>query len=269
MSVEYRFCLVIENFWKALSTFAKALKDPTEKSIELIQLKGKRTNRFDEYVEAMSEFNILMDKVSRLIKNILVWLVKVFLDKDQESLIKFFDSLNLFLNFLSTDEAFPKLNEIKHILQKNYRNDTAMLDKIDTIHSIIFKICNITITITSLFIPQVAVIHPIIQDVESLISKKIHNERGKIADSQIDIDALTHKLTNIQIKADILTYLDTNNIFKCLNDKNSQELIRKIDLLQEEYCDIIVMLNTLGSEIKEYKKRNPSVFANILHHFCG
>ncbi len=125
----------------------------------------------------------------------------LFVEKTPERLIEFLNNLGKFLIFLIEDDILVKLINIKNDLEDTHVKNAAMLDKINKVRKILFDLVTISIGISSIFIPQVSIVLPVLTIVENRCKKSIETEKMLYKAVKLDIDKIMHDILDIELRA--------------------------------------------------------------------
>lgn len=259
-----RFSKIINNFCESLINFAVYVRIPTETTTLLIHKKKNYGKEFSIYIEGVELFNGIILQVVELMKKIIISLNILFVHKKLDYLIAFVDNLRNFLVYLLKENVFDILNTFKRNATNNYKHDLRIMGKITKVKTLIFKLFDISLDITSIFIPQVMLVKGIVTLIEektdSIIEKKIEIIESK----NIKIDLIIKQLLDIQLRSQIILSLNINYAFACLITKESDHLIRVIENLQTEYVELLHVVLFLKNEIYLFKSKKKSLISNIL-----
>jgi hypothetical protein len=258
--IEQRFCIITDRFCVSLAKFIQEMSSPTTRSSIIISKKNKRTKRFDAFVCIVSDFNDLMFETAALIQQSLIAMYRIFLNKNIEEVVTFFEKINEILSFFVEKRIFDKLNEIKQAVQDHHKKYNAVLDKIETINSVVMKILNFTIIISSIFIPPTAIMSNILREVSETVRSCLIDERKELdQEVLIDFDKISSSLMDVRFRAELYNKIDRDTIYQCLQDKDAEELLIKIEEIQSDYVAILVAMTSLRSEIAGYKQKKKSL----------
>lgn len=269
MDSSTRFCDIINRYCESLGRFIDTIKSPTEINIEKIKNKKYRNKKMDVYVSLVDNFNILMTYTTKTIKEIILSLNELFLHKNMETLVEFLTTIQRFLEFLVSESIFDKLAELKTAFQKNKYEKIKIIEKVDTMRHIIFRIFNISVSISSVFIPALDVINPILESIEKKVIIYIDEKTTAINTDYIDVDHIIRSLLDTQLRSEIISNIDIDVIYDCIRDKNAAELLPVIENLQKEYISLLVIMVSLKSEISTYKQKKAYKIINFIHCLIG
>lgn len=259
-----RICIIIEKFCDSLVLFATYVIQPALNSTDIIKKKKLRTPAFDSYVDGIAVFNIIINNIGGLIKDIIISLNLVFIRKTVHTLLNFMDKLEKFLNYLVKEHVFDDLYKLDEILQNKYTKDIEMINRLHNIKYLIFHMCNLSVDVTALFIPPLSVIKNGIIMLDDKIEAKIESRKKDVEINTIRLNCIIKQLLTIELRAEIIRSLENNELFQCLKDKNAKELIRIIENLQTEYIELLHIMFSLKLEIRNYKERKISIFSRIM-----
>lgn len=255
-----RFCIIIENFCISLGLFVQSVAHPTKLSTSLIKHRKERNNEFDSYIIIIENFNELTHEIITLIKNIIISLNNLFVYKSLLKLTDFLENLRIFLLFLLDENVFHKLNEYKIELNNKYDKDIKLANKIGKIKYIIFRLFDLSIGITAIFIPQFAMVKDVVVTMEDKTDEILDNKVKNINKYDINLDVVIKKLLDIQLRSQIILSINIDIIHECLNIKDAYDLIVIIENLHVEYIEMQQMSIYLKSEIDSYKKKKKPIF---------
>lgn len=259
-----RFGKIINNFCESLINFAVYVRIPTETTTELIHKKKNYGKEFAVYIDGVELFNSIILQVVELMKKIIISLNILFVHKKLDHLIAFLDNLRNFLVYLLKENVFDILNNFKRTVTNNYKQDLRIMSKITKVKTLIFKLFDISLDITSIFIPQVMLVKGIVvlieEKTDSILDKKIEIIESK----NIKVDLIIKQLLDIQLRSQIILSLNINHAFMCLINKESDHLIRVIENLQTEYVELLHVVLFLKNEIFVFKSKKKSLISNIL-----
>ena len=260
---EPKFCTIIENFCDSLVKFAIYVRQPTTHIYELIHKKNTRNNAFDGYVITVEEFNNILLEIINLLNQIILSLNALFVNRTLDAITNFLDQLRIFLLHLLNNNILIKLNMLKKIINEKYIKDIDILKKIANVKYLIFRMCNLSIDITSMFIPQLSLVKEVIVVLEKKSDDATNNQIDEIKSNNIKLDNIIKQLLDIQLRSQIISSFGATTILNCLVDKQSDDLIRIIENLQTEYVEIIFTTVCLKTEIDAYKTKKRSVISSL------
>jgi hypothetical protein len=260
------FCNIITNFCDSLIIFTKYVVNPTVKTTILIKKKYIRQNTFDTYVIAVNKFNEIMLSVVFLIKKIIISLNKLFLIKSPKNLIEFIESIRIFLIFLLEKNVFDKLYELKEELDSRYTKNLKNIKKLADIKYILFRICNISIDITCLFIPPLTVVKEAIAVLEDKLDNNIEEKKKEINNSHLNLDNIIRQLIDIQLRVEVISIVKNSKFLHGFNNnnENAAKIHRIIENLQTEYVELHHIIIYLRSEINLYKQKKLSIVSSFI-----
>ncbi len=261
MDATERFCLVIDKYCNSLAFLLEDIRLSTIKSTEILQDREYRSGSFDSYVMIIENFNSILYSTAKQIKQIISCLTSIFVNKSIDSLIDFFQAINSLLIYLVKEDVFLKFNKLKQLVDRQINDKLDMIDKIDKVRNIIFNIFNITITITAIFIPTISPLIPAIHGLETLAESKIETMRANVESHNIEIERIVRRLLNIQGRSEILENINSDSIYKCLHDKEADELMVRVEQMYEGYDEILILMFNLDNEIANYFKKKRSRFS--------
>lgn len=259
-----RFGKIIALFCNSLINFAVYVREPTETTTLLIHKKKNFGKEFTVYLGGVEQFNFTILEVVELIKKIIISLNILFVHKKLDYLISFVDNLRNFLVYLLKESVFDILNTFKRDLNINYKKDIKIMGKISKVKDLIFRMFDISLDITSIFIPQVSLIKDIVILIEEKTDNIIEKKIEIIEKKNIKIDLIIKQLLDIQLRSQIILSLNINHTFACLINKESEHLIRVIENLQTEYVELLHVVLFLKTEISIFKTKKKSIISNIL-----
>lgn len=263
-SHEERICVIIDRFCSSLVDFTTCVIYPAINSTELIRNRKTRTNTFDNYVDNIDKFNTIINRAAVLLKGIIFALNLVFVDRTPDSLASFMNHLSAFLSFLSNENVFMNLNNLNDILNEKYSKDVNMIKKVTDMKYLIFRMCNLSIDVVTLFIPPLGVIKEAVGMLEDVIDDKIENQIKIVNENNIKLNIIIKNLYNIQINAEVIVRLNSSDKLNCLIDKNAEDLIRLTENLQNEYIELLYIMMRMRAEIDRYNTKKTSLFSRIL-----
>ena len=260
------FCDIIRNFCDSLIIFTKYVVNPTVNTTMLIKKKHIRKNTFDTYVVAVNKFNEIMLNVVFLIKKIIISLNKLFLTKSTKNLIGFIEGIRIFLIFLLEKNVFDNLYELKEELDARYMKNLKNIKKLGDIKYILFRICNISIDITCLFIPPLTVVKEAIAVLEDKLDTDIEHKKKEVKNDHLDLDNIIRQLIDIQLRVEVISILKNAKFLNGFNnkDENAVSIHRIIENLQTEYVELHHIIIYLRSEINLYKQKKSSLISSFI-----
>lgn len=260
-----RFCFIIDHFCDSLVSFATYVISPVVSNTQLIKKKYIRGNGFDNYVLSVENFNEIIRNVIILIREIIISLSKLFMFRERENLISFIERLREFLLFLLVEDVFDHLNSFKDKLHSKYKRDSNILNKINKVKTLIFHMFDLSIDITTLFIPSLSMVKKIVVILEEKTDDMLEIHADKIQQNNSNLDLIIKQLLDIQLRSQIILSVGTNKIFECLVDKQSISLSRVIENLQVEYIELQHTTLYLKTEINIYKKTKKNFISSFLY----
>jgi hypothetical protein len=258
-----RFCVVMTKYCQTISDFVDAIKVPTKHATAIIQDTKKRTSKFDLYVSSVNTLNELVVVLVDQIKAIISSLTRVFVHKTPDTFVDFIIEISKFIDYLITHDVFMKLNIIDTRITKH-----KMLKGTELIKHVIFKIFNIALEVTIIFIPALSPVKIIVDIID------------KFADTATDITNISRKLAMIDVSSHTLKQLmcidpdgdairsnvNIELIQICLRDKTADFLIEQLFKLESEYVDVFQMSIELRREIERYHEREMK--QSLLEKIC-
>ena len=235
-----------------------------------IHKKVSRDTTFDSYVNNITNCNEIIRKITIKIKDIIISLNKLFIERELEKLIDFITCLISFLLYLLNENIFDKLNDIK-LDDIMYKNRCGINEKIIIIKNLIFNIFIISINITTLFIPQLKLVNEVITILEDKTSNannmnEINDQSDTIRKNNLILDIITKQLLDIQLRNQITSNFDINRFFIVLMSKKTNELLYIITNLQDKYIDLMNKTLILKTEAIFYTTKNKTVFSRFLKY---
>lgn len=258
--IEDRFAIIIKRFCTALALFIQVVNHPTHMSTDIIKKKKKRSTEFDQYVSAVDEFNNIIEKIISSLKLVIFALNNLFIYRSVDKLAEFLDKIRDFLMFLINDNVIMKLNELEEKLNRKYDNKINLVDKIGKIKCVIFRLFDISIDISSIFIPQLYVVKNVIFVLEQQSDIYLQNKINSEELSKINIDEITKQLLDVQLRSEIILLLNTEVFLSELNKKDFDAIIIAIENLQKDYVDMLQISISLKKEIDKYKTKDKNIF---------
>jgi hypothetical protein len=251
---------IIEHFCDALVSFSIYVRKPTLEILDVIKLNKRRTNSFDNYITSIESFNIITHQVVDLLKDIIISINVLFINKTLECVGNFIDLLRLFLVYLLDYNIFDNLNYICKTLDRNKQRDKNVIEKMSQIKYLIFRVCNLTIDITTLFIPKLHVIKEVLIILEKKTDDVLANKMDAVHNG-MQIDEIIKQLLDIQLRTQIIASFKADNLLNSLINKKSSHLIRIIENLQTEYVELLNATMNVKMEINIYKDKKKNKFS--------
>jgi hypothetical protein len=255
---------IIDRFCNNLALFAKYVKNPIEYQTHLIKRKIIHTSEFNLYVADVDSFNTIMRQIIELLKNIIIALNILFISKDKDSFVNFIESLHKFLLYLLNEDIFANLNRFKKKLNIKYKSDINVLNQITKLKSLIFSMFNISINITTLFIPQLCMVKEAVNILGEYIDDKLAAKKIMLENNNASIDDIINQLLNIQLRAQILVNIDNRSAFRHIIKLENKRLVNLTETLQVEYIQLVTIVDILRVEITDYKNKKKSIFDIII-----
>lgn len=259
-----QFYIIIEHFCDALVAFSIYVRKPTLEILDAIKLNKRRTNSFDTYITSIESFNIITHKVVDLLKDIIISINILFINKNIECVGNFIELLRTFLVYLLDHNIFDNLNYICKTLDKGKKRDINVIEKLSQIKYLIFRVCNLTIDITTLFIPKLHVIKEVLDILEKKTDDALENKMETINNS-MQIDDIIKQLLDMQLRAQIISSFAADNILNSLINKKSSHLNRIIENLQTEYVELLNATMNVKIEINIYKDKKKNKLSYLLY----
>lgn len=259
-----QFYIIIEHFCDALVAFSVYVRKPTLEILDAIKLNKRRTNSFDTYITSIESFNIITHKVVDLLKDIIISINILFINKNIECVGNFIELLRTFLVYLLDHNIFDNLNYICKTLDKGKKRDINVIEKLSQIKYLIFRVCNLTIDITTLFIPKLHVIKEVLDILEKKTDDALENRMETINNS-MQIDDIIKQLLDMQLRAQIISSFAADNILNSLINKKSSHLNRIIENLQTEYVELLNATMNVKIEINIYKDKKKNKLSYLLY----
>jgi hypothetical protein len=258
------FCNIIRNFCDSLIIFTKYVVNPTVNTTMLIKNKYVRHKTFDTYVVAVNKFNEIMISVVFLIKKVIIALNKLFITKNPKNLVEFIEGIRIFLIFLLEKNVFDNLYELKYELDNRYMKNLKNIKKLADIKYILFRICNISIDITCLFIPPLTVVKEAIAVLEDKLDINIENNKKVVNDNYINLDNIIRQLIDIQLRVEVISIIKNAKFFNGFSDNETVVNVHRIiENLQTEYVELHHIIIYLRSEINIYKQRKLNILSKL------
>ncbi len=267
--IEDRFAIIIKRFCTALALFVQVVSHPTQASTEIIKKKKKRSIDFDQYISAVDEFNSIIERIIFYLKLIIFSLNKLFVHRTLDRLTDFLDKIRDFLMFLINEDVITRLNNLEDKLNKKFNNKINLIDKIGKIKCIIFRLFDISIDISAIFIPQLFVVKKVISVLEQKTDSYLQYKTNLEELNKINIDEITKQLIDIQLRSEIILSLDSDIFLKKLDKKDFNQIISSIEDLQKDYVEISQISINLKNEIGKYKNRQKNIFMYIRDMFSN
>lgn len=261
-SIDKNFYIIIEKYCISLGLFAQTIIKPTDDVKNIIKRK-KRNRSFDEYITSINNFNDLIHKLTVLLKEIIVSLNKVFIKKDMKSLSEFIENIQSFLVFLLKENVFLKLYEIREEFDDRYTKNKKLIEKVNDVRNIIITLFDISIDITTIFIPQFTTVKRIIPIIESINRQYIENRIIESRKQYVDVDEIIRQLLDIELRSQIISSIDIDEIYQCLSNNNADDIIIVIETLQSNYVALLQTIISLRHEIEVYRTKKQSLLTKI------
>ncbi len=259
-----KFCDIIMKFCNNLIVFANYVNSPTLLSMKKIKKQKSRNNNFDMYVDAITMFNHIIYESINILRDILISLYNIFINKRRVDITAFLENLRLFLIYLLNKEVFPKLYDLQITFSNIHNRDINITNRLRSMKGIIFKICNISIDITSMFIPNVEIFKKAIWILEQK-TDEIDNERiQQMENSEESIDNIILQLNKIRFNMEVINNDKINNIYACLIDNKSIDVKRILENLEVEYIELIHSTSILKAEIINYNNRRKNILKSFI-----
>ncbi len=261
------FCIIIGSYCDSITEFVKAIKRPTNKTIRLIKNTTSRTQEFDDYVDDVCVLNEIIINIVAYIKLIISSLTKLFVVRGVENLIDFIRDVDEFMKYLVEDEIFNRINQFEFI-KGRYIKKTNFEDNLTRIKVVIFKLFNISLDVAIVFIPQMSRAKDVLIAIEDTVNEMISN--GTTND-MYNMELISTKLSMVSINSnslkDLICIRDSDEIDmksidaiqRCLNDKNADDILARMESIKADYVEIHQFSINLMIEIKNYKMRKVRV----------
>lgn len=259
-----KICFIIAKFCDSLVKFAQYVNAPTVNSTTKIQGKKTRDFSFDLYVKTTSDFNNIIYKSLEGLKQVIISLHAIFLNRSVDDLMNFLEKLRIFLLFLLTEHVFDDLYNLQIVFNNIYKKDINIMSKISSMKGLLFKICNLSIDITSTFIPPISIFKDAIIILEKKTEENLANRIRDDNNDKIAIDHIIRELNRIQFNMELMTDKKLQNIYKCLIDEKAITITRTIENLETEYIELLHLTNTLKAEIVNYNNRRKNVLLSFI-----
>lgn len=263
-----RLCIILDQFCKTLIDFAICVKEPTLNINKRIKYKKLRTTRFDTYISTIENFNNVMKEVLDSLGNVILSLKLLLINKEIHSLQNFINNLVLFLALLKENDVFNRLIVAKLHLNNMQNKDIKSTELLKKLNNVIYKVCSIGLEVTSLIIPGLGIAKEVADILNTHIDENLTEDINSLHKTHIQLDNVIKTLIDIRKQGSDLTIIldvNTNNIIKCLNDKNAEELNLISRNLELEYVYLAhLILNTEG-EIIIYKGKKKNFIADIFN----
>jgi protein-tyrosine phosphatase len=259
-----RFILIIDLFCNSLINFALTVTGPIAHASITIKKKYICGKHFDEFVYDIELFNAIIANISHIIKEIIMSINKLFIEKNESDLIVFIESLRKFLLFNINNNIFDNLNRLKKGINSKYKNDSNLVKKLANVNGLIFNIFNITIDIASFFIPDIQAIKKISNVIENNMLDSINIKLEDYKKNSIDVGEVIKNLIDMDLRSQIIISLDMDKMLKCIENKKSDNMIIIIERLQKEYIILLDTSFVLRNEIGVYKLKKKNLLSKIL-----
>jgi hypothetical protein len=262
-----QFCVNIKEFINIIGDFLLHIKEPAKYTTNSIEDKSTRTFSNDKYVKHISSLTLLLEKIVLYIKTIIITMNTFFTYKNIHSMNRMVSELKAFLQFIVLDNIIYKLEEYRYNFKK-VNLGSQLCNNVEKISSVIFTLVNISVDITSLFLPQFTEVKKILVNIEECKDKKLKTLSQK-KDLNINEDTMINILKDI-FKLDLngekivdTTRVDSQFIINCVHDKHAEILILELSKLEEEYYELSSILIKLKVGINKYKERKKSILYKI------
>jgi hypothetical protein len=259
-----KFSKIINMFCESLIDFSVYVRVPTENTTLIIQKKKIFGKDFALYVNNVEQFNALILEIVDLIKKIILSLNGLFVFKKLNNLVEFIEHLRNFLVYLLKEHVFDVLHVFSKSLAVDYKNNLRIIGKVKKVKTIIIKMFDISLDITSIFIPQVITAKGIVVLIDKKTSEILDKKLEINEKNNIKVNVIIKQLLDIQLRSEIILSLNIKHAFKYLITKESEHLLIIIQNLQTEYIDLLNTTLFLKNEIAVFKKKKKSVITNIL-----
>lgn len=260
-----RFSIIIGNYCDSLSQFAIYLMKPTSDCTDVIKKKYIKNASFDQYVVHVEKNNHVLRMVALKIKDIIITLNKLFISKSMDELINFIDSLRTFLMFMLAEHVFERINENKRNLHNIYKNDDQLMVRINKVKNLLFRMLDLSIGITTLFVPALQpIIHPIIVILEENVDNRIKRTISARRSDNKNLDNVIKQLLDIELRSQILLSFDMTRIFDNMFNNDTNSIIFTIENLQNKYIELIHTNLNLEDEITTYKNTKKNLISRFL-----
>lgn len=261
-----KFIEIINLFCSSLIKFSDCVKEPIESTYTKIKKKYIRGKFFDDYVIDIESFNEIISDNSEIIRLIILSLNKIFVEKNFIYLSEFISNLRIFLAYNINNNVFNALNNLKLSITNRYKKNTIFIKNISEVNSLIFKIFDTTIEITTLFIPGL----DFIKSISNTIGQNIDITSNNIEDvnkKNNEMSIIIDKLMCIDIQDQIINSIDIDNMFKFITTNRSYDMIKVIEKLQVEYINLQHITQFLKNEITVYKFKKKNLLSRLLMAF--
>jgi hypothetical protein len=262
--IDKRFITIIDLFCNSLINFALAVRGPIANTAITIKKKYIRRKYFDNFICDIELFNSIISNISQIIKEIILALNKLFVERNEPVLMAFIESLRKFLLYNINNNIFESLNKLKKGINSKYKSDTLLIKKISKVNSLIFRIFDITIDITSLFIPSLSIIKKMSNVIEKNLDDSFVAKIEDMKKNNIDMDNVIKNLIDIDLRSQIIASLDMNKMLNYIENKKADTMINIIEKLQKEYIALLDTTLVLRNEIGVYKLKKKNLLSKIL-----
>jgi hypothetical protein len=256
-----QFYVIIQHFCNSLVSFSMYVRKPTIHILDTINLNKYRSKRFDDHIVQLEKFNTISYDIIDYLKGIIISLNILFVNKKIEDVGNFIELLRVFLLFLLESNIFDNLTFICKYLDKKKEQDRKVIERMTHLKYLIFRVCNLTIDITSIFIPKINVVKEIFNILEKKTDDILQDKLDNTVNS-MKIDDVIKQLLDIQLRSQIIKNFTTDTILNNLVNKKSNNLMRIIENLQTEYIELLSITLNVKMAITTYKqKKNYGLFA--------
>jgi hypothetical protein len=258
-----KFIEIINLFCGSLVKFSSCVKEPIESTYTKIKKKYIRGKFFDDFVIDIELFNEIIGDNSEIIKQIILSLNKLFVEKNFSDLAVFISNLRIFLAYNINNNVFVTLNKLKLSINSRYQKDNILIKNISHVNSLIFKIFDTTITITTLFIPGLDFIKSISYTIGQNIDNPVSNAED-VNRKNSEMSKIIDKLMSIDIQDQMANSINIDDMFKFITTNRSDDMIKVIEELQVEYINLQHITQFLKNEIMIYKFKKKNLISRIL-----
>ncbi|MGL5934279.1 MAG: hypothetical protein ACRCZI_01500, partial [Cetobacterium sp.] len=253
------FYSIINSFCNSLVEFALSIKQPTNDISNLIYKKYSRDSSFDNYVQSVEKFTNIIQTIISLLKSVIISLNQLFVIRSVDKITIFMSHLRNFLHYLLVEDVFLKLTMLRREIGNKHKNDVEILQKIKIIKTVMYRIVNISIDITSLIIPQLSVIKEIVEVFNDKLEDDLDIKIGEISRMNNNLDNIIKQLVNIQLRSSIIESFQNRDILNFLNNYDTRRLVTISENLHAEYVSLLHTVLSLQSSIGIYKRKKKNV----------
>lgn len=258
---------LFHNYCEILNNLMSEIKSSTKTSTETISKKKFRSNNFDQYVLAIDGLNSILQHITLLIKEVIISLVEITIDKNDKSIIHLFNSIHLLMDFIISNNIFLRIQEYIALIEDKKRDTHEFIFRVKAIKITMIKIFTTTLDITMLFLPNLRILKESIKDLDHLIDQQLDDEKIIELFEVERIESILHLILNIQLRSEIILKLDVKFLKKELETIKTADFAKKMDDLQAQNSELYYIVNELNYKISVYMNKNrsfPFKYKNIL-----